>query len=325
MASVKASVVIPAYNAEKTVGECLQSITSQTPGFSFEVILVDDGSTDKTIEIAGSFPKTKVIRQDHDGPAVARNKGAKSALGEIIVFTDSDCVADKNWLKEMVRPFDQNEIAGVQGRYKSRQKEIIARLIQLEIEQRYKKMAKDKFIDFIGTYSAGYKKSVFLKLKGFDTSFPIASGEDTDFSFRVNEAGYKMVFNQDAIIFHTHPSSLKKYVRIKFFRAFWRMKVYKGHQAKMVRDSYTSHMVKFQTGLFVLSTAVLLSGLLYPILFTWAGLGYALLFVTTLRFAVWAFARDPVVGLISPVTSLLATAAFGFGLVLGTLRELLGK
>lgn len=228
---MKASVIIPAYNAEKTLKKCLKALKNQSFK-DFETIVVDDGSKDSTREIAKEFKNVKLLEQANAGPAKARNRGAKVASGEIIIFTDSDCIPERNWLEEMIKPFEDNEISGVQGRYKSSQSSLIARIIQLEIEKSYSKMQKRKFIDFIGTYSAAYKKKVFEKMNGFDTSFPIASGEDTDLSFRISAAGYSMVFNQKAIVSHTHPESLSKYLKIKFSRAFWRTKIYKRHKKK---------------------------------------------------------------------------------------------
>lgn len=321
---MKASVVIPAYNAEKTIGKCLDSLQSQSFK-DFEAIVVDDESNDRTAEAAKKFPKARVLRQKHAGPAVARNFGTREAKGGIVVFTDSDCVLDRDWLAEMLKPFDDASIVGVQGSYKSNQKEIVARLIQLEIENRHEKMANKKDIDFMGTYSAAYRKSVFMEMKGFDESFPIASGEDTDLSFRINEAGYRMVFNPKAIVFHRHPTSLLKYLKVKFFRAYWRTKVYKRHKAKMVNDAYTSNLIKVQIALFLLGIFLAAFSVLVPIYLNWTLLVFALLFLSTLRFATWAIARDPLVGLVSPFTEIARTMSFSAGLFLGTLRELFGK
>ena len=321
---MKASVVIPAFNAEKTIAKCLESIEGQSFR-DFEVIVVDDGSKDRTAEIVRGFSKARLLRQKNAGPAVARNNGAKKALGGIIVFTDSDCVADKDWLKEMLEPFQDAKVAGVQGRYKSRQKELVARLIQLEIEQRYAKMLRRDSIDFIGTYSAAYRKSVFAEMRGFDTSFPIASGEDTDLSFRVSGAGYRMAFNQRAIIFHTHPTSLWKYLKVKYYRAFWRTKVYKRHRGKMVKDSYTSQVVKAQTVFFLFGLFLLALSPVFPVYLPVTGVVFVGLFLSTLRFAWWAFPKDHMVGLVSPFTGMMASGAFGLGFLMGVLREAIGR
>ena len=313
---MKASVIIPAYNAENTIGECLKALEKQSFK-DFEVIVVDDGSKDRTANVVKSFKGVKVFSQKNAGPAKARNLGAKNAKGEIIIFTDSDCVPEKKWLEETLKPMKDPKIAGVQGTYKTSQKEIVARLIQLEIEQRHEKMAKKKYIDFMGTYSAGYRRKIFLELGGFDESYPIASGEDAEFSFRVNEAGYKMIFNIAAVVWHKHPDNFWKYLKIKFNRAFWRMKVYKDHKGKMMKDSYTSQSIKAQIFLglvFILSLAILpfsqnaTVGVL-PIA------SLSLLIITTLPFAIWAARRDFIVGLLSPPIILLRTAAFGLGIV----------
>jgi len=321
---MKASIIIPAYNAEKTIAKCLDSMASQSFN-DFEVIVVDDGSNDRTAAVVKAFPNVRLVRQKNSGPAVARNLGAGKAKGEILVFTDSDCVADRNWLQGMLKPFGKSEVAGVQGKYKSRQKELIARLIQLEIEARHEKMQKREFIDFIGTYSAAYKKKLFEKMNGFDTSFPIASGEDTDLSFRMNKAGHKMVFNQEAFVFHSHPTSLWKYLKIKFFRAFWRTKVYKSHREKMVKDSYTSQTVKLQALLFFLLFPAAAAALLLPALSFLLVANAVALLLTTIPFTVWVIQKDKAVGVVSPAVIMLRTGAFGLGLAAGTIRELKGK
>ena len=95
------SVIIPAYNEENTIESCLNSLLNQTIGKeSYEVIVVDDGSTDSTSEIIKRYP-VKLFRQGNSGPATARNLGAKNSSGEIILFTDADCVAEPNWIEEM--------------------------------------------------------------------------------------------------------------------------------------------------------------------------------------------------------------------------------
>ena len=321
---MNASVIIPAFNAEKTIGKCLDSLAKQSVK-GFETIVVDDGSKDGTARIVKGFPKVRLLEQKNSGPAVARNNGAKAAKGGIIIFTDSDCILEKDWLKEMLKPFEDNEIVGVQGKYKCNQKEIIARLIQLEIEKNHEKMARQKSIDFMATYSAAYRKSVFSEMNGFDTSFPIASGEDTDLSFRVSAKGYKMVFNPKAIVLHTHPASLKKYLKIKFFRAFWRTKVYKRHKGKMVKDSYTSQLIKVQVALFFFGFFLIVFSPIFPIYLSWAAVVFVVLLLTGIPFAASIFSKDKTVAILSPFIIVLRTAAFGFGLLAGTVRELLGK
>ncbi len=139
------------------------------------MILVDDGSTDKTAEIAEAYSVT-VIKQENRGPAAARNLGARKARGTIILFTDSDCVPSANWLKTMLEPFNEPDVMGVKGAYICNEKNAIARFVQMEFEYKYQLMAARERIDFIDTYSAAYRKDLFLENNGFEEAFPSSFG-----------------------------------------------------------------------------------------------------------------------------------------------------
>jgi hypothetical protein len=110
----KVSVVICAYNAEPTMEACLTSLQAlRYP--AFEVIVVDDGSTDRTGAIADSFEGIHVIHQENKGLSAARNVGIAASLGEIVAFTDSDCVVDPDWLHYLVATFLQTGLPAVGG------------------------------------------------------------------------------------------------------------------------------------------------------------------------------------------------------------------
>ncbi|MFH1391815.1 MAG: glycosyltransferase family 2 protein, partial [Candidatus Diapherotrites archaeon] len=199
---MKISVIIPAYNSEKTIGNCIEAIRNQDFSEPFEIIVVDDGSKDETSDAAEELGAV-VLKQKNSGPAKARNLGAKNAKGDILVFTDADCVPEQNWLKEMTAPFKHKEIIGVQGAYNTKQKSITARFNQIEIEERYDRMKrKSETLDWIGSYSAGYRKKDYLEVGGFDESFPKASGEDPELSYKLAKLGKKLVFNPKAIVYH---------------------------------------------------------------------------------------------------------------------------
>lgn len=325
---MKASIIIPAYNAEKTIGNCLKALQNQSfPRKEFEVIVVDDGSTDETAAIASSFRGTIVLRQKNAGPAVARNAGAKKASGEILVFTDSDCLPEKNWLEEMLRPFKDSQIVGVQGAYKTRQKNWVARFVQFEIEERYERMKKREFIDFIGSYSAAYRRDAFLKVHGFDEKFRIASGEDPDLSFRIAKAGGKMVFNPKAVLFHSHPESIGKYWKTKFYRAYWRVRLYEKNPQKMKKDSYTPGGFKFQ---MMLLAIVLVFGLL-DFLASWAShtvfkpSEYIQIALLMVPFCTWPqslfiLKKDAILGIASIFIFWINAFLFLSGFLYGTIR-----
>lgn len=314
------SIIIPAYNAEKTLSSCLASLTDQSLSKElFEVIVVDDGSTDSTSKIAGQF-NIHYIYQANQGPAAARNRGARDAKGDIILFTDSDCIPDHYWIQQMTRPFSAPDVVAVKGAYKTRQRELVARFAQAEFEDRYDLLKKRSIIDMIDTYSAAFRKDVFLNIGGFDQSFPVANNEDTDLSYRLAAKGYKLVFNQGAFVYHTHPDSFLKYLKLKFRRGYWRMVVYRRYPDKAIKDSYTPVAIKIQTMLMALSLtlfplALVYSSLIYPVLLSWG-----IIIVSAIPFSFKTFKKDRPVGLISPGVILLRSMVFALGSMSGAVR-----
>ncbi len=103
------SVIVPAYNAEKTVGYCVKSILAQTYA-DFELILVDDGSKDATLDVCKSFDDSRitVLHQENVGVSSARNKGLELAKGEYIAFVDSDDYIESDYLKKLSRGFGKD-------------------------------------------------------------------------------------------------------------------------------------------------------------------------------------------------------------------------
>ena len=315
------SVIVPAYNAGKTISECLSSLTDQSISMdTYEVIVVDDGSTDETPDIVKQFP-VRYFFQKNCGPATARNKGVQEAKGEIILFTDSDCVPQSNWIEEMVRPFQDPDVMAVKGAYKTNQKSLTARFAQIEFEERFKMLKKAGSIDMVDTYSAGYRKSLFLSLGGFDPSFPVANNEDTDLSYKMSDAGHKMVFNPNAVVSHlNHPDSIWRYARLKFWRGYWRMVVYRRYPEKMLKDSYTPQTLKLQI-LFLFLSLICLS-------VVWLDTAYVnfflvislmLFIITSIPFMLFALRRDITVGLLAPFFLSLRAGSLGFGSIWGML------
>ena len=320
------SVVIPSYNSEKTIEKCVKALLNQSyPKRMYEIIVVDDGSTDDTSNIASKFKRVKLIKQLHKGPAVARNLGVKNSKGKIILFTDADCIPDKKWIKNMVKPFEDKKIIGVSGTYKTFNKNsLIARFAGYEIEERHKKLEKQKYIDFIGTFSAAFRKNIFLRVKGFDEIFTTSSGEDPELSFRLEKIG-KMVFQPNAFVYHFHPDTLFKFLRQKFWRGYWRVSLYKKHRHRLFKHSYTPRTLFIEealtgiTSLLFLSSLFNLTSFLYPIAF------FTIAFLFTLPFSFSVFFKDSAVGLLSPFIIILRNFITGIGILCGILSALFKK
>ncbi|MBI5740229.1 MAG: glycosyltransferase [Nitrospirae bacterium] len=317
------SVIVPAYNAQKTINACLHSLVNQSiPGDMYEVIVVDDGSTDETPDIIGRSP-VKCIRQTNRGPAAARNRGAQEAQGEIILFTDADCVPQKDWLEEMVKPLKNTGVAAVKGAYRTGQRSLTARFAQVEFEERFEMLKRAVSIDMVDTYSAAFRKSVFLSLGGFDPSFPVANNEDTDLSYRLSLEGHKMVFNPDAIVYHlNHPDSIKRYARLKFWRGYWRMVVYKRYPDKMLKDSYTPQTLKLQIlFLFLLFISLPLAPVLPRAAYSLMSAAFGLFILTSVPFTLLALRKDFIVGVLSLFFLSLRALSLGMGSIWGILHS----
>ncbi|MFQ5442504.1 MAG: glycosyltransferase [Thermodesulfobacteriota bacterium] len=317
------SVVVPAFNSEKTLGRCLGALFNQScPKKRYEVIVVDDGSTDGSAEAAKSFP-VRYFFQKNAGPASARNLGAREAKGAVILFTDADCVAGRDWIKEMTEPFRAGpEVTAVKGAYRTEQKSLVARFAQLEFEERFELLKKTPSIDMVDTYSAAYRREVFLETGGFDTNFPVANNEDTELSYRLSKAGHKMVFNPRAVVCHlNHPDSLRRYARLKFWRGYWRMAVYRRFPDKMVKDHYTPQTLKLEILSIYLLTAGLFSLVPFPrtgIVITAVSM-LSFLFLA-LPFTASAIKKDPTVAVFTPALLFLRASSIGAGALWGAVR-----
>lgn len=323
MSVVNYSVIVPAYNAEKTIARCLRALGSQTLDPSvYEVIVVDDGSRDGTADIIKSFP-VRYLHQTNKGPAAARNHGSREARGSIILFTDSDCVPAPDWIAEMVRPFADPEVAAVKGAYRTNQRSLTARFAQIEFEERFELLKRAPSIDMVDTYSAAYRGPVFHGVGGFDESFPVANNEDTELSYKLSTMGKKMAFNPAAIVYHlNHPDSLRRYARLKFWRGYWRMVVYRKYPDKMMKDSYTPQTLKLQILFLFLLLGLLPAMLLWPASLLYPLAAALFLYgISVSPFVVLAIRRDPLVGALSPFFLSMRAASLGMGFLWGVVSQ----
>ncbi len=301
------SIVIPTFNGAARIGNCLDAILRQAATRDVEVLVVNDGSRDNTAEVIQGYPGVRLINQTNAGPAAARNRGAKEARGTILLFTDDDCVPTPGWLDAMLEPFKDPEVAGVKGVYRTHQIELVARFVQLEYEDRYRLMNGLSSIDFIDTYSAGFRRDRFLEIGGYDVSFPVACAEDVELSYRMSARGWEMKFAPHAVVYHTHPSSLSRYLQKKYKFAFWRVLAVRKNPAKAAKDSHTPQLMKLQ----LLFLPAFLCALAYDLAarpsVPASLLVLAAFLVSTVPFTIRAIAKDAVVGLLAP--ALLAARA----------------
>ncbi len=265
--NLRVSVIIPAYNAERVLPRCLLALEHQTlPADEYEVIVVDDGSQDQTADIARSHG-AKVLRLNHSGPAAARNAGANVARADIIVFTDADCEPAPDFLERLLEPFDAPVVSGARGVYRTQQKSLVARFVQLEYEERYQRIAHFEMehggVDALDTSYAAYRRRIFLEEGGFDARYRHAAGEDHELSFRLARKGHRFCFIPAAAVYHRHVESPLKYARRKFRIGYWKAFLSRQHPEYAWNDSHTTPTLKIQIGLAAILPAFLLAWLLW--------------------------------------------------------------
>jgi len=318
---IRFSIIIPSFRSGKTIEKCLQSLVNQKYTRKYEIIIIDNFSKDNTENIVKKFKKVRFIKKISN-PAEARNYGAKIAKGEIILFTDADCIAPKDLLKRIDEDFEENDIVGVGGGYKTINKESqAARFIGYEIAWRHSK--EPKFTNFLGTYCCAYRRDIFLKFNGFDEKFLRASGEDPEFSFRVAKTGYKLLFDKKLFVWHFHPSTFEKYFWQQFWRAYWRVLMYKKHPEKVFNESYTGLEIPVATFFMTLFLLSLFLSFLYFDFLYLSFVSLLAFFATYTGFFKFIYEREPeMISKASVVIfsrTIMCFLGFGWGII-GVIR-----
>lgn len=208
---LKISVIIPAYNAEKTIIKCLSSVVGQKVK-PFEIIVVDDGSSDNTVIFAKKF--AKVIKNVlSKGPSGARNTGAKFSKGEVLAFTDSDCILNSEWLTNISKVFKDSEIGAVGGGYSSG----IDKSFWQEFctnELNYRRKNWHGYVKTLVSNNMAVRRSIFLEEGGFPEQYPVC--EDMLLSFNIS-LKHKVLWLADNGVIHHFKNSLKSFLSHQFY------------------------------------------------------------------------------------------------------------
>ncbi len=198
------SIIIPAYNEETLIGECLRSIAGQSYS-RLEVIVVDDGSTDRTLEVAKNL-KVKTLSQNHKGPGSARNLAATHAKGEILVFVDADMTFDKNFVEDLVSPILKGDAIGTFSKNEMNKNSKNTWSACWNINRN---LPSDRLIppDYPSTSPVfrAILKTKFESVGGFSLT-----GEYTDDWSLSKKLGIKSTLASGALYYHVNPSTLEE-------------------------------------------------------------------------------------------------------------------
>ncbi|HEY8751477.1 MAG TPA: glycosyltransferase [Tepidisphaeraceae bacterium] len=208
-----ASIVICSYNGASTVESCLRSMQKLRYPAEYEVVFVDDGSTDNTQEILKQFPWVRNIRQKNMGLSYARNVGMEAAQGEIVVYTDSDCEADEDWLYYLALALKRGGYVGMGGpNLIPDEGSWVADCVGLSPGGPTHVMIDDREAEHVPGCNMAFYKWALQQINGFDPQYRKA-GDDVDVIWRLQGLGYPIGFAPSAQVWHYRRNTVKAYLK----------------------------------------------------------------------------------------------------------------
>jgi GT2 family glycosyltransferase len=210
----RASVVVCSYNGARVIRDCLEGLREQTYS-DYEMLVVDDGSTDATAAIASSYG-AHVISTPNQGLSSARNVGLAAATGEIVAYTDDDARPDPDWLLHLVAAFQRSDYAGIGGPNIAPPGDgPVAECVANAPGGPIHVLLTDTEAEHIPGCNMAFRKHRLEAIGGFDTQFRSA-GDDVDVCWRLQECGWKLGFSPAAMVWHHRRNSV---------RAYWKQQV----------------------------------------------------------------------------------------------------
>ena len=211
----RVSVVVCAYNAADTLDECLTSLEQLTYP-DYELILVNDGSKDRTSEIGHAHSRVRVIDVPNGGLSAARNLGLAEATGEIVAYTDADTRVDRDWLTFLVQPFLTSDVVGSGGpNVVPPEDPPVAQCIARAPGNPTHVLLDDRIAEHVPGCNMAFRRDALLAIDGFNPIY-LRAGDDVDVCWRLQARGWKIGFAGAALVWHHHRASA---------RAYWRQQV----------------------------------------------------------------------------------------------------
>jgi cellulose synthase/poly-beta-1,6-N-acetylglucosamine synthase-like glycosyltransferase len=208
----KVSVIVCAYNGERTMDHCLASLESLNYP-NYEVIVVNDGSTDRTRKIAEGYDYVRLINQENQGLSAARNVGLRAATGEIIAYTDCDCMADPDWLTHLVARFLGSDFGAVGGpNLPPPDSSLVATCVAVSPGAPTHVLLDDEVAEHIPGCNMAFRREALEAIDGFDPLFR-AAGDDVDVCWRLQNKGYKIGFSAAAVVWHFRRNTVRDYIK----------------------------------------------------------------------------------------------------------------
>ena len=278
------SIIVTTFNSGSTIDECLCAIQElDYPKKLLEVIVIDGGSTDATIERAEAHP-VKLVSSQLNPPA-AYNLVLKDVENPIIGLIDSDAKVEKSWLRKLVKHLDGPDVAGASGTVETwNSDKLVPRVIGYELNYRYRRLPNT--VERVATMNLLLKKKVTLEIGGFDEA--LSTQYDTDIGARLAEAGYRIAFDSEAICYHFHRPTLKTFFKqqYKYGQNTW--KLYFKHPKLARGDKITDWWMNLQPILYFVASVLLLISIVTNFHWMPSLLLLSIVLITTLHYVVSA-------------------------------------
>jgi O-antigen biosynthesis protein len=207
----RVSVVVCSYNGGRTLEQCLRSLEALDYP-DYEVIVVDDGSTDDTREILARFPDVHAIHQTNKGLSVARNVGLQAATGPLVAYTDSDCFADPDWLTHLVDQLQRSGAAAVGGPNLTPEDGWLPACVAAAPGQPTHVLESDQVAEHVPGCNMLFRREALEAINGFDPQYRKA-GDDVDVCWRLQQAGYWITFAPAAFVWHHRRQGPRAFLR----------------------------------------------------------------------------------------------------------------
>jgi cellulose synthase/poly-beta-1,6-N-acetylglucosamine synthase-like glycosyltransferase len=210
----KVSLYIPCFNAANHIKFCVEAVLRQNYPID-EVLIIDDASTDKVQEILAKMPVRIIRHPVNRGLASVRNTALKNAKGDFLASLDADCVPEQDWLERLMQHFSSNKVAGIGGKVLESYKGSAMDLWRSVHMKQEWGSARTSSVSFLFGSNNVFRKSTLKKVDGYDETY-INNYEDVDISGKIKKAGYKLVYEPEALVHH-----LKKDNFFSVLNTFW--------------------------------------------------------------------------------------------------------
>lgn len=205
----KITLYIPCYNAERFIRKCIESVLSQTYPVD-ELLIIDDGSTDTTVEVASRYPVRILKHASRRGVGAARNTAFKNARNEFVAALDSDCVAAPDWLEKLMNDSSESTVAGAGGRLIGCKFSIADKWRESHMIQDWGSQKMENPVFLYGSNTV-YRKSIITKI-GLYNELYTTNYEDCDVSRRLMQRGFRLIYNPSATATHLRRDSVKSVI-----------------------------------------------------------------------------------------------------------------